>query len=120
MLKKPPFHKSLYCSVKGLWWMLKSERNFQIELLAVLMNWALIVYFKLSLIDTALILGVCFLVLIAETINTAIEKLCDFVEPNHNQKIGLIKDIAAASVWIASLLALIIGALVYSKYIFGN
>jgi diacylglycerol kinase (ATP) len=60
------------------------------------------------------------LVLIAETINTAIEKICDFVEPNFNKKIGLIKDISAGAVILATLLSIIVGVLVYSKYFFTN
>ena len=98
--------------------MLKSERNFQLEVFALIINLFLIVYFKLNSTDVALILLVCFLVLIAETINTAIEKICDFVEPNFNKKIGLIKDIAAGSVILATLLSIIVGVLVYRKYFF--
>jgi diacylglycerol kinase (ATP) len=98
--------------------MLKSERNFQLEVFALIINLFLIVYFKLNSTDVALILLVCFLVLIAETINTAIEKICDFVEPNFNKKIGLIKDIAAGAVILATLLSIIVGVLVYRKYFF--
>jgi len=98
--------------------MLKSERNFQLEVFALIINLFLIVYFKLNSTDVALILVVCFLVLIAETINTAIEKICDFVEPNFNKKIGIIKDISAGAVILATLLSIIVGVLVYSKYFF--
>ena len=77
-----------------------------------------ILYFTLYSTYAALILLVCFLVLIAETINTAIEKICDFVEPNFNKKIGLIKDISAGAVILATLLSIIVGVLVYSKYFF--
>jgi diacylglycerol kinase len=37
------------------------------------------------------------LVLIAELFNSAIEVLCDFVEPAHNEQIKIVKDIAAAA-----------------------
>ena len=117
-MKKPPFYKSLLYSIKGVFWMLKSERNFQLEVFALIINLFLIVYFKLNSTDVALILLVCFLVLIAETINTAIEKICDFVEPNFNKKIGIIKDISAGAVILATLLSIIVGVLVYSKYFF--
>jgi diacylglycerol kinase (ATP) len=98
--------------------MLKSERNFQLEVFALIINLFLIVYFKLNSTDVALILLVCFLVLIAETINTAIEKICDFLEPNFNKKIGIIKDISAGAVILATLLSIIVGVLVYRKYFF--
>lgn len=48
-------------------------------------------------VDAALILLATGLVVAAELFNTAIEALCDFVETRHNEKIGLIKDIAAAA-----------------------
>ena len=118
IMKKPPFYKSLLYSIKGLFWMLKSERNFQLEVLALLINLFLIVYFKLNFTDAALIFVVCFLVLVTEIINTAIEKICDFLEPNFNEKIGLIKDLAAGSVITATLLSIIVGILVYTKYLF--
>lgn len=98
--------------------MLKSERNFQLEVFALLINLFLIIYFKLNSTDAVLIILVCFFVLITETFNTAIEKICDFIEPNFNKKIGLIKDIAAGAVILATLLSILVGILVYSKYIF--
>lgn len=41
------------------------------------------------------------LVLITEIFNSAVEALCDFVEEGHNEKIKVIKDIAAAAVGIS-------------------
>ena len=117
-MKRPPFYKSVYYAFKGLFWMLKTERNFQLEVLALVINLFLMVYFQLNSTDVVLIFIVCFLILIAEIINTAIEKICDFVEPNFNKKIGLIKDIAAGAVILATLLSIITGVLVYSKYFF--
>jgi diacylglycerol kinase (ATP) len=54
-------------------------------------------------IDSVLIIVVTALVLFAEIMNSAIEALCDFIETRHNEKIGIIKDIAAAGVGIALL-----------------
>jgi len=51
-------------------------------------------------IDVVLIMVVTAMVLFAEIMNSAIEALCDFVESQHNEKIGIIKDIAAAGVGI--------------------
>ena len=52
-------------------------------------------------VDFLLILVVTAFVLVAEIFNSAIEALCDFVETRHNEKIKIIKDIAAAGVGIA-------------------
>ena len=52
-------------------------------------------------VDFAMILLATGLVLTAELLNSAIETLCDFLEPRENAKIGAIKDIAAAAVGIS-------------------
>lgn len=52
-------------------------------------------------VDVLLIVLATALVLIAEMLNTAIEALCDFVESRHDEKIGIIKDIAAAAVGVS-------------------
>ena len=59
-------------------------------------------------VDSVLILVVTALVLVTEIMNSAIEALCDFVETRHNEKIGIIKDIAAAGVGIAMLVWLLV------------
>lgn len=59
-------------------------------------------------VDFLLILVVTALVLVAEIFNSAIEALCDFVEARHNEKIKIIKDIAAAGVGMAIFVWLII------------
>ncbi|NDP48842.1 MAG: hypothetical protein GZ085_10755 [Sulfuriferula multivorans] len=56
-------------------------------------------------IDSVLIVVVTTLVLVAEIMNSAIEALCDFVETRHDEKIGIIKGIAAAGVGIAAMFA---------------
>ncbi|WBV61198.1 diacylglycerol kinase [Chryseobacterium camelliae] len=95
--------------------MVKSERNFQIEVLAFFINLFLIFYFKLSTVDTILILIVSSGVLIAEIFNTAIEKICDMIHPEFDQRIGFIKDIAAGAVVLMTVVSVIVGVLVYWK-----
>lgn len=52
-------------------------------------------------VDFLLILVVTAFVLVAEIFNSAIEALCDFIETRHNEKIKIIKDIAAAGVGVS-------------------
>lgn len=42
------------------------------------------------------------LVLSVEGMNTAVEKIADFIHPDYNKKIGFIKDIAAGAVFFAA------------------
>jgi len=53
------------------------------------------------------------LVISIEGLNTAIEKMADFIHPDYNKKIGFIKDIAAGSVFFAALTAIAIGLIIY-------
>lgn len=117
-MRKPPFHKSLGNAFRGLVWMLATERNFQIEVFGLLINLFLMVYFKLNSTDSALILIVCFAVLTLEIINTAIEKICDIIQPEYDLRIKFIKDISAGAVALMSLAAVAVGILVYWKYLF--
>jgi diacylglycerol kinase len=59
-------------------------------------------------VDVLLILLATGMVLTAEILNSAIEALCDFVEFRHNEKIKIIKDVAAAAVGISILVWAII------------
>jgi diacylglycerol kinase len=59
-------------------------------------------------VDVLLILLATGMVLTAEILNSAIEALCDFVEFRHNEKIKIIKDVAAAAVGVSILVWAII------------
>ena len=117
-MRKPPIHKSFWNAIKGAIWMLKSERNFQIEVFALLLNLFLIVYLKVTDIEAAVIIVVSFAVLSLETLNTAIEKICDIIQPEYDLRIKIIKDIAAGSVFLMALASVFVGILIYSKYLF--
>lgn len=54
-------------------------------------------------LDFLLIFFATAFMLVAEIFNSAIEALCDFIETRHNEKIKVIKDIAAAAAGIAIL-----------------
>jgi len=70
-------------------------------------------YYKISheewLIQT-LAIG---LVLGIEGLNTAVEKMADFIHPEYHEKIGFIKDIAAGAVFLAASTAIAIGCIIY-------
>ena len=117
-MRKPPIHKSFWNAIQGVIWMLKSERNFQIEVLALLINLFLIVYFKVTAIEATIILVVAFAVLSLEIINTCIEKVCDIIQPGFDDRIKIIKDSAAGAVLLMAITSVFVGILVYWKYIF--
>lgn len=98
--------------------MLQSERNFQIEVFALLVNLFLIVYLRVSTVDAAIILVVCFAVLSLEILNTCVEKICDIIQPEYDERIKIIKDMAAGSVFLMAMASVVVGVLIYFKYLF--
>lgn len=58
------------------------------------------------------------LVIVAEILNTCIEKLCDLYSTEKNAKIKYIKDLAAGGVLFASLIALTVGILIFVHHLF--
>ncbi len=73
-------------------------------------------YYLRAWVDFLLILVVTAFVVFAEIINSAIEALCDFVEERHNEKIKVIKDIAAAAVGIAIFTWLVVIGVELARY----
>lgn len=63
---------------------------------ALVIGWAL----RMSVVELVLILVGGTMVLAVETLNTAIEMLCNFVHSGDDPRIGLVKDVAAgATAW---------------------
>ncbi len=75
-------------------------------------------YFNVSSTDWRWLVLAITLVWGAETMNTAVEIVCDAVSLNHHPLIGKSKDVAAGAVLVAAIGAAIIGALVFWPYIF--
>lgn len=83
--------------------------DFSVTYKLVLSVTVLIVAFAFrGWVDFLMVLVATTLVLMAELFNSAIEALCDFVEERHNEKIKVIKDIAAAAVGVSILLWVIV------------
>ncbi len=70
-------------------------------------------YFDISKTDWLFQTLAIGLVLSMEGLNTAVEKMADFIHPDFHERIGFIKDIAAGAVFFAALTALAIGLIIY-------
>jgi diacylglycerol kinase len=102
---------------KGLFAAVQSELNMKIHLLAVIIVVFAGFYFKVTSTEWALVLLCMALVIALELINTAIEKLLNKLHPEFDETIGLAKDISASAVLFASIIAVIIGGIVFVPYL---
>ena len=105
--------KSMGFAFRGAIKLITTEHSVMVQsCLAVVMIIAGF-YFEISheewLIQT-LVIG---LVLGIEGLNTAVEKVADFIHPEYHERIGFIKDIAAGAVFFAAMTAIAIGCIIY-------
>ena len=105
--------KSFGFALNGLKTVWKEERNFRIEVFILVVVIFILFYFHFSLAEWLFCVLAITLVLTSEIINTAIEDLCNKVEPNQDATIGKIKDTSSAFVLISSLGAMVLGVLVF-------
>jgi diacylglycerol kinase (ATP) len=83
----------------------RSEEAFRQELIALAIAVPLAFIIATDAWRRVALIGVVVLLMIAELLNTAIEKLSDHVTPHHHDAIGRIKDMASAAVGLSLLLA---------------
>lgn len=122
MQKKDSFFvnriKSVGFAFKGMLILIKTEASIQIQLVIAVIVTIAGFYFEISQTEWLIQLGMIGLVMSIEGINTAIEYIADFIHPDHHPKIGLIKDVAAGAVFIASIVATIIAGIIYLPKLF--
>lgn len=109
--------KSIRYAVKGLFLLLATENAIITQGVIALIFVGLGFYLDIDRVDWALQILAIGLVLSIESLNTAVEKVCDFIHPEHHEKIGFIKDIASGAVTFAALTAFAVALLIYSPYL---
>ncbi|MEM6863971.1 MAG: diacylglycerol kinase family protein [Bacteroidota bacterium] len=105
--------RSVGFAIKGMVALLRTEASIKIQFVIALIVTAAGFYFDISPTEWTIQLMAIGLVMGIEGANTAIEKLADYVQPEHDKKIGAIKDISAGAVMIVSIIASVVGAIIY-------
>ncbi len=108
--------KSLIFVFKGLFLLIRTENAIKAQIAIFSLFLLLGFYFEISREDWIIQIFCMGLILTAEGLNTAVEKLCDFVHPDYHKKIGFIKDISSGAVGFAALASIIIVGMIYAKY----
>lgn len=105
--------KSIGFAVKGAFKLITTEHSVMVQsLLALIMIVAGFVFhisreeWMMQILAFGLVLGI-------ESLNTAVEKIADFIHPEFHDRIGFIKDIAAGAVMFAATAAIAVGLLIY-------
>lgn len=111
------FTKSLSFAFRGLGYAIRNEKNFQNELAIAILVVIAMGYFQVTRAEMVVLFMVVMAVLIMELLNTIMERVVDILKPRVHPYARLIKDLMAASVLLTSILAVIIGVIIFIPYV---
>jgi len=118
MLKLKRLIKSFIYSFRGIKKAFLEEQNLQIQLIVGIIIIIIALILNIKPLEWCLIISVIFLVFLMEMINSAIERAVDVLKPRIHAYAKEIKDIMAAAVMLSGLLAIIVGLIIFTPYIF--
>ena len=114
----PSFRKSFLFAIQGFRTAVRTERNIKVMIgggvAAIVAGFVV----RLDPLSWAIVLVCCGVVISAELLNTAVETVVDLVSPEFHPLAGRAKDIAAAAVWVLSVLVAVVGIIVFANAIF--
>lgn len=105
--------RSLKFALKGAFLLLTTEHSIMVQFSLGILVTILGFVMHISATEWMFQLLAVGMVLVAESLNTGIEKLCDFVHIEYHERIGFIKDISAGAATFAAIIAFIIGLIIY-------
>lgn len=107
------FFSSFIYACSGIKSAIKTEQNLLLDLICGIVAIAGGILLKISMIELAIIIVVIGLVISMELINTSIEYVVDMAMPEVHPLAKLSKDIAAGAVLITTIVALIVGLIIF-------
>ena len=110
--------RSFRFAFRGVGVLFREEHNAWVHLFATVLVITAGFIFKISLTEWALVAFAIGLVFAAEILNSALERVCDIVQPKQDKRIGDIKDLCAAGVLLCALAAAAIGLIIFLPKIF--
>lgn len=105
-------------AMKGAFKFVTTEHSGMVQAVLAILLLIAGFYYKISAIEWMFNVLVLAFVLATEALNTAVEKLCDFVHDEHHDKIGFVKDVAAGAVWFAAIAALTVELIIFWPKVF--
>lgn len=111
------FERSLKHAIDGVCYAVCHEKNFRTEIAIAIFVVVLILAFKVKSWEAIILILMIMWVLILELINTVVERVVDILKPRIHPYARLIKDLMAAVVLISSIVAIIVGIIIFYPYL---
>lgn len=117
--KSQGFNNTFKNARKGFRIVLKSEMNIRIHIVIAFLVMIAAYFLEFSALEFCVALFAISMVIVAEMLNTAIEFALDSIYHNrYSRMVGMAKDISAGAVMFASVIAIIIGIVLFGRYLF--
>lgn len=109
--------KSFSWAINGIRVVWREEINFRIEVAIAVIVLCSAYYLDFLMRDLMIIIGCIGAVLSAEILNTAVEDLCNKVEPNIDPMIGKVKDVMGGFVLLVCFTSAAVGIMIFWSYL---
>lgn len=100
-------------ALRGIGFCIKRETHFQLQVLVSVITIVVGVVVGLSRMEWLLVVVCIMLMLTLEAVNTAMEHLCNVVQPGYHPGIKRVKDVAAGAVLIAAVGSCVVGCFIF-------
>ncbi|MBO9129600.1 diacylglycerol kinase family protein [Bacillus sp. 165] len=116
-MKKGSIIMSFVYAVWGICYAIQHERNVQIHFWVTIIVTVCGLYLRITRIEWLIVLLTIGVVISLEMINTAIEKAVDVATEDIHPLAKIAKDVAAGAVLVFSIIAVIIGGVIFAPYL---
>ncbi len=113
-MKHTTFIGSFKDALKGLFFVIRHERNMGFHLIAAALALAASLYYKIDRLELLFVFSAIFLVFLTEMFNTALEKLVDLHTREYHPLARIAKRVAAGAVLCAAFFAIVVAYLVFA------
>lgn len=116
--KRTRFFKSLQYALEGIFTGIKQERNMKIHCIVVLVMVFFGIFLHITVTEWCICLILFGLILALELVNTAVEAVVDLVTEEYKPLAKEAKDMAAGAVLTGTIIALIVGSILFLPKIY--
>jgi diacylglycerol kinase len=109
--------KSFHYAFQGIHYAFRSQQNVRIHVIIGIIVIAAAIFFRVNPYEMGILAVMILLVLVAEMVNTAIEKMVDLIISEHHNDAKIAKDVSSGMVLITVIGAVIVGLLIFVPYV---
>jgi len=113
------FFKSFKYAITGITDTLRKQRNLRIDFIFGSIILLICLFLPLSVGEILWVVFSIVMVIVFEMLNSLLEELMDLLYPYINEKVRIVKDLAAGIVLVVAVFAAVVGILIILRHLFG-